>query len=268
MFSDALVVWRRAACPERALSRSRGPGHLRRPFAFLFACSPACASSARYHANFSCTAGPSCVSPRVENDSSRGSARPLLPVCRVDEEARAPKAHDPSRRLGKLYGVKGLPILSRLSSLDLAIFCPYDFMHIIWENLIKNLILLWTDESKGLDQGTGTYTLDTDVWNAIVAAKHESGKTIPCCFGARPPNFRTDKQPMTADTWSFWTLYLGPVLLRHQFSDPKYYRRFVRLVKLLHLCLQFKVKREEITEVREGFIRWFQEYEECAYGLC
>lgn len=90
-----------------------------------------------------------------------------------------------SRHLAKLYGVKGLPILSQLSSLDLATSCPYDFMHLIWENLIKNLVLLWTDEFKGLDEGSGSDVIKTDVWDAIGAATYESGKTIPGCFGAR-----------------------------------------------------------------------------------
>lgn len=167
-----------------------------------------------------------------------------------------------------LYGVKGVPLLSRLSSLDLAQSCPYDFMHLIWENLIKNLILLWNDDFKGLDEGSGSYVINGSVWDAIGAGTSKSGKTIPGCYGAHPPDFRAEKQSMTTDTWSFQALYLGPVLLYHKFRDAKYYWHFVRLVELLHLCLQFELKREEVAKIREGFIDWVKDYEEYVCLIC
>jgi hypothetical protein len=64
------------------------------------------------------------------------------------------------------------------------------------------------------------------------------------------------------DMWSFWTLYLGPILLRNRFQNPTYYKHFVKLVTLLNICLQFEITNEEIGTVREGFIKWVQEYEE------
>ena len=46
--------------------------------------------------------------------------------------------------LAKHSGTKGIPILSYLQSLFFPHFFPYDFMHLIFENVMKNLILLWT----------------------------------------------------------------------------------------------------------------------------
>jgi hypothetical protein len=46
------------------------------------------------------------------------------------------------KALAKRYGVKGCSILFNLSSLIFPTCFPYDFMHLIWENIIKNLILL------------------------------------------------------------------------------------------------------------------------------
>ncbi|KAA1474205.1 hypothetical protein DENSPDRAFT_860222 [Dentipellis sp. KUC8613] len=138
-------------------------------------------------------------------------------------------------------------------------------MHLIWENLIKNLISLWTGDFKGLDEGTGSYVVDYTVWAAIGEATAASGSTIPGCYGAHPPNFIKDKSATTADTWSFWTLYIGPILLYKRFRDEKYYRHFIKLVKLLNICLQFTVTRAEIEVIREGFIDWVKEYEELYY---
>jgi Transposase family tnp2 len=61
--------------------------------------------------------------------------------------------------LAKEYGVKGCSILFKLSSLTFPTCFPYDFMHLIWENVVKNLILLWTGNFKGLDEGSGCYSV-------------------------------------------------------------------------------------------------------------
>ena len=47
-----------------------------------------------------------------------------------------------SERLATELGIKGLPLLSTLCSLSFPTLFPYDFMHLIWANLILNLIWL------------------------------------------------------------------------------------------------------------------------------
>ena len=66
-------------------------------------------------------------------------------------------------QLSKKYGIKGVSILSHLQSISFPLSFPYDFMHLIWENLIPNLILLWTGGFKGLDEGTGEYQFQPKV---------------------------------------------------------------------------------------------------------
>ena len=138
----------------------------------------------------------------------------------------------------------------------------YDFMHLIWENCVDNLILLWTGNFKGLDKGKEQYHLDSSIWNAIAAATMASRATIPSAFGARPPNFMTQKLACLVETWSFWTLFLGPVLLRKCFCRCKYYNHVIDFVKLIHICLQFEISDNEIDFLQAGFIKWVQEYEE------
>ena len=136
-------------------------------------------------------------------------------------------------RLSKEYGIKGTPLLSYIHSLSFPHSFPYDFMHLIWENTIKNLILHWTGEFKALDQGKGTYKLSTAIWEGIGALTASSGSTIPSAYGSRVPNIKKDHSLCTADMWSFWTLYIGPVLLWRRFDDVKYYKHFILLVKLV-----------------------------------
>ncbi|KAH7904628.1 hypothetical protein BJ138DRAFT_1018871 [Hygrophoropsis aurantiaca] len=138
-------------------------------------------------------------------------------------------------------------------------------MHLIWENVIKNLILLWTGEYKGMDTGQESYELGKDVWQAICEATATSGKTIPSAYCARPPNPDTERTMCTADTWSFWTQYLGPVLLQQKFSKQKYYKHFVKLVRMIRVCLQFELSEDDVQDLRIGFESWVKEFEDIYY---
>jgi Transposase family tnp2. len=164
--------------------------------------------------------------------------------------------------LSKQFGVKGTPILTSLSSIHFPSSFPYDFMHLIFENVMKNLVLLWTGKFKGLDEGNGSYEFCPKVWEAIGAATASSGSSIPLAFGARPPNVADDRSATTADTWSFWMLYLGPVLLSRRFRNQVYFNHFIDLVKLIQICLQFEITMDEVSTLRVGFERWVEKYEQ------
>ena len=81
-------------------------------------------------------------------------------------------------RFSKQYGIKGTPLLSYVHSLFFPSSFPYDFMHLIWENTIKNLILHWMGEFKGLGQGTELYELLKATWEGISTLTASSGSTI------------------------------------------------------------------------------------------
>ncbi|KAJ7119407.1 hypothetical protein C8R44DRAFT_624868 [Mycena epipterygia] len=135
-------------------------------------------------------------------------------------------------------------------------------MHLIWENLIKNLILHWTGDFKNLDSGRERYELGKAIWEAIASQTASASDTIPSAYGSRVPNISKDRPNVSAEMWSFWTLYLGPVLLRRHFDDDRYYTHFIDLVRLLSICLQFEITDDEIEEVRVGFIDWVRVYED------
>ena len=124
------------------------------------------------------------------------------------------------------YGIKGLPLLSTLSSLWFSVSFPYDFMHLIW----TNLILLWTRNFKDLDHSNESYVLAPHVWQAIEEATLNAGKTIPAAFRSRVPNIAAEKSQMIAETHSIWILYLAPTLLNGRFINEQYYKHFVQLV--------------------------------------
>ncbi|PIL23640.1 hypothetical protein GSI_14953 [Ganoderma sinense ZZ0214-1] len=178
------------------------------------------------------------------------------------KEVQFASSESDSECLTKLYGIKGTPVLSALSSLSFPSSFPYDFMHLIWENVIKNLMLLWTGKYKDLDEGSENYQFPSAVWDAIGSATADSGDSLPYIFGPRPPNIATDKVSWTADTWSFWTQYIAPILLRSCFLHDKYYDHFVELVRLINICLGFDITTAQVDDVHSSFIKWVQKYEE------
>ena len=165
--------------------------------------------------------------------------------------------------LSKGCGIKGTPLLSALSSLTFPTSFPYGFMHLIWENLLPNLTLLWTGDFKGLPLAMETFVIEKTVWEAIGAACKASGQTIPSAFGAAVPNIATDAALFTAETWSLFAQHLGPIVLRRSFRQEHYYTHFIELIRLLNICLQFEISSTEIDDVESGFIVWVTEYERC-----
>jgi hypothetical protein len=130
-------------------------------------------------------------------------------------------------------------------------------MHLIWANLIPNLVLLWTEKFKDLDHDGQGYVIMKTVWEAIGEATFRAGETIPAAFGSRIPNVASEKANMIAETYSIWTLYLAPMLLKGRFLNEHYYKHFVKLVQLLARCIDLEITHEEIDDLdqnsRSGF---------------
>ncbi|KIY60656.1 hypothetical protein CYLTODRAFT_363809, partial [Cylindrobasidium torrendii FP15055 ss-10] len=162
--------------------------------------------------------------------------------------------------LATQYGIKHVPLLSTLHSMSLPTSFPYDFMHLIWENLVKNLVLLWTGEFKGLDDGGGSYTISKAIWEAIGQSTAATGDHIPSAYGVRVPDISKDRTLMSAEMWSFWTLFLGPILLR-PFLNAQYHLHFVQLVVLLNQCLAFSMSIADVEDLRKGMAKWVIEFE-------
>jgi hypothetical protein len=134
-------------------------------------------------------------------------------------------------------------------------------MHLIWSNLIPNLIRLWTGKFKDLPHNDEGYVLSSTVWEAIGEATADAGSTTPAAFGSRVPNIASERSNMIAETYSVWTFYIAPTLLKGRFVHPRYYKHFIKLVRLLTICLQFEITQNQIDELERGFQDWVKVYE-------
>jgi hypothetical protein len=166
-----------------------------------------------------------------------------------------------AERRAKECGINGVPILSHPSSLFFPHSFPFDFMHLVYENLIKNLLDFWSGNFKDLSHEGEGYRIEKSVWDAICEATYADGKTTPGAYGPRIPDFSKDRRGLTADMLSFWTLYLGPIYLNKSFPNDEYYDHFILLVRLVTLCLQFEIDRSDVDVIRAGFIEFVEGYE-------
>ena len=157
-------------------------------------------------------------------------------------------------------GVKGVSLLARLPSISIPFSFPIDIMHLVWINLIPQLVKLWTGEFNGLDDGTESYMMHPTVWMSLGSTVAGSGATVPSSFGCRVPDISKPGH-RTAECWSIFATQLAPHLLRRRFRKPTYYTHFVRLIKLLNQCTTFTMLRSDLVEIRTGFAEWVQDFE-------
>lgn len=125
--------------------------------------------------------------------------------------------------------------------------------------MLKRFLLKW------LNTGTGNYALSATVWDAVGAATAKACDTIPSSYSARFGSISHDRSTFTADNFSFWALFIGPILLQRTFNHPRYYDHFVELVELLHICLKYEYTRADVKAIRDGFVNWVVTYERCVF---
>jgi len=142
----------------------------------------------------------------------------MLPLCSYDlfmaqaKSVQSASTEVQQEELAKVYGIKGVPLLSALRSLEFLQSFPYDFMHLIWENLIPNLVLFWSGHYKGMDKGQ-PYILEPHIWQDIGTASTKATNTIPSSFGVAIPNPAKDCLYFMSSTWSVWSLFIASTVL-------------------------------------------------------
>ncbi|KAJ1300030.1 hypothetical protein OPQ81_011150 [Rhizoctonia solani] len=226
-----------------------------------------------------------CLMPTVPGPTSGGGSHRYCPLHQPDGFRMDPlnlplrehdqctatglkvlKAKNPTeqKRLATESGIKGITLLARVPSVSIPRSFPVDLMHMIWQNLIPQLIELWTGKFNDLDAGLEDYHLRLNAWNALCDACVPSKRTMPSSFGCPVPDPRKPSH-FIAESWNIFTAQLAPPLLYKRFSDERYYQHFVRLVRILRLVVSFDLPRDKIPEIRRGLAEWVEEYKQIYY---
>ncbi|CAE7227515.1 unnamed protein product, partial [Rhizoctonia solani] len=168
------------------------------------------------------------------------------------------------KQLAQRFGLNARPIFSRLRSLDLSTCAPYDAMHLLFENLVPNLINHWFGTFKGLDEGSGNYLIVPEGRIKIGKLTKKAARTTPSSFVGRLADIYEDRHLYKADDYSYWFQYLGPVLLK-EWLPRKYYEHYLLMRDIIGMVLQFEITYDELDELEQMVNQWVSQYEEYYY---
>ena len=165
-------------------------------------------------------------------------------------------------QLSKEYGIGGPTILSKIPGFDLPRASAVDFMHLMFENVMKILLRLWTGKKEGL---AGDYIVPEKTWKDLDLAVQGSYNKVPALYGRRlPPLLRMGD--WTAEDYSNFLLYSGPIILQDCWPDnPRYYIHFLELSDIAEKCLGFEMRRQDVQaggSLRLAMQDWVRQYEE------
>ncbi|CEL55918.1 hypothetical protein RSOLAG1IB_01930 [Rhizoctonia solani AG-1 IB] len=168
------------------------------------------------------------------------------------------------KQLAQEYGLNSRSIFAHLRSIDLSLCAPYDAMHLLFENLVPNMIRHWTGQFKGLDQGSGSYQLTKEQWETIGKLTAVVGRTIPSLFVGTLPNIAQDGHLYKAEAYSFWFQYLAPILLCGRLKEP-YYSHVILMRDIMALILQLEITHADIDRLQDMINTWVRNYEQLYY---
>ncbi|QRV96879.1 Transposase family tnp2 [Ceratobasidium sp. AG-Ba] len=180
-----------------------------------------------------------------------------------DRLSRLPES--PARmRLSQQCGLHGRPVLASLKSIDLLSCAPYEMMHLIFKNLIPNMVNNWKGTFKWITEGDEPYIIPGDVWKTIGERTAAATKTIPAQFVGTIPDIDKDFGIYKVEAHSFWFMHLAPVLLNGVLPN-EYYMHFLAMREITIWCLELEITLEQVDALEQKIQEWVQGYERLYY---
>lgn len=139
-------------------------------------------------------------------------------------------------------------------------------MHVLFENLMKELLSLWQGTYKATMM-TGNATIDEDYvlserqWDLIDREVTESTKLVPAQMAPSLSSV-TERGYWNADSYAYFMMFLGPIVLKNRLP-LRYYRHFVDLSELVQLTTQTEITSAGVERIETGFVEWVQQFEKC-----
>ncbi|CAE7062528.1 unnamed protein product [Rhizoctonia solani] len=180
------------------------------------------------------------------------------------EEIEAAPTATLRKQLAQDYGINGRCIFARLRSIDLATCAPYDAMHLLFENLVPNMIKHWIGKFKELDQGSGTYQMEQPAWKEVGLRTVEARRTTPSFFVSAMPDIALDGYLYTAEMHAYWIQYTAPIALEDKLPK-EYYEHMLLMRDIIALSIQLEITHEEIDELQDMVNEWVADYEMLYY---
>lgn len=167
-----------------------------------------------------------------------------------------------AKDIRKKYGICGPLILDRIPSIQHLTLYPHEFMHLFIINHGPELVSLWTNSYPGIsDTGSKDYLIPCADWIAIGQETTDATYLLPAAFIRPLPNIESNPRLYCAESWSFWLVHVGPVVLRGRLPK-KYYDHYLELVSIIKCLLELNNTMHCIEQLKEEVIHYVEKFEE------
>lgn len=128
------------------------------------------------------------------------------------------------------------------------------------------MVDIWIRKFKGHDEGDRSYFLSSDDWAAIGSETAKAIQFISSDFVRFMHNIAEDRSVFTAESYSFWFMYIAPHLLKGRFQDSRYFTHFEDLVEIMKRTLLLKTTNGDIEFIEQKCGVWVAQYEEYVFS--
>jgi hypothetical protein len=143
---------------------------------------------------------------------------------------------------------------------------PIDIMHALYENIMPQLLSLWqgtykTGQILGSDKAKhqDAFVLPKGVWATIAKEIASSNHTTPAQTAPRVGDI-TKKSFWTAETYSYFLMFLGPVILKGRLPAP-YYAHFILLSEIAKRVTSQEICLQELPVLHRKIVTWVKAFE-------
>lgn len=158
--------------------------------------------------------------------------------------------------------------LHAIGSIDFPVSFPVDSMHLVLENVIKQLLELWSGTYKSSirlgdakAKSADAYVITKESWLEIDKMVSLSAKLIPSAM-TRSIVSVSARWRWTAETHLFFLLALGPIVLKGHLPPP-YFDHFLDLSEMMKMMVKLSLHKDtDIPYLRAGLKRWVCRFDE------
>jgi hypothetical protein len=144
---------------------------------------------------------------------------------------------------------------------------PVDMMHLLFENIMKQLLEMWDGSFKSATMSGSDaskhpepYVLSNAALQQIDVMVTRSNALIPSKM-CRTLTTVSSRWRWTAETHLFFLVTLGPIVLK-QHLPPIYFDHFVDLSEIAKLLIGFSINRKlQLPYLRGGLRRWVAQFD-------
>lgn len=139
-------------------------------------------------------------------------------------------------------------------------------MHLLFENIMPQLLAAWRGkyknekDEKGQDrQDERDFVFNDATWEELKLEIKGSNTMVPSQF-APYVNPIDRKSFWTAETYSYFLMYLGPIVLRDRLP-PRYYQHFIALSELTKLMVKLDITDDDLHRSEHDLTQWVRDFE-------